>query len=246
MPRAKTTDDDRRPRTETCSMWLALLGLVVACAPACPTQTAPPGTPPPIVASPVGSSRSASSLPPSEAAPSAVLTPAALLTCIPAPALISRPSCALGGDAGAGHMVCADLAPAGSPTVDVLSIVVARGSYDFAQVLGIPSMKTLLDAGTPGVDAMAKMYRDFEGPQFEALANGRQVKLEARSLMLGGVVHWATLQSPQGSFTTALVQWIPLHDAPLADADRRAIEAWNLATMLACLDGQLWPEASRP
>ena len=87
---------------------------------------------------------------------------------------------------------------------------------------------------------MSKMYRDFEGPHVEPLADGRQVKLEARGLMLGGVVHWATLPSPERSFTVVLVQQIPLHDSPLADSDRKAVEAWDLAKIIACVDRRFW------
>jgi hypothetical protein len=177
--------------------------------------------------------------------PSAESARAALLTCVPAPRLLVRPGCDLWRDAGPSIVACADLSPAGSPTVDVLSLVVARGPYDFATTLGIPSMQAILDAGTPGLSAMAKMYRDFEGPRVQDLADGRQVKLEARGLMLGGVVHWATIPSPRLTFTAVLVQQIPLHDAPLAEADRKAVEAWDLAAMLACLDGRLWPASSR-
>jgi hypothetical protein len=142
-------------------------------------------------------------------------------------------------------VVCTDLSPVGSPDVDVLSVVVAQGRYDFARTLGVPSMQAVLDAGTPRFEAMAQVYRDFEGPHLEPLPGGRQVKLEARGLMLGGVVRWATLPSPKATFTTVLVQQIPLHDAPLADADRRAVVGWDLTTMLACIDGYFWPGTGR-
>jgi hypothetical protein len=129
--------------------------------------------------------------------------------------------------------------------VDVLSVIVAKGPYDFARALGVPSMQVALE-GKPGVEAMLKTYRDFEGPHFESLPDGRRLAVESRGLMLGGVVHWATLASRKATFTTVLVQQIPLHDAPLADADRAAVEAFDLPTMLACLDGRLWPISTAP
>jgi hypothetical protein len=164
--------------------------------------------------------------------------------CVTAPALVERP-CALAGDAGLGPIACADLAPKTSPDVDVLSVVVAPGSYDFAHTLGVPSMQTVLDAGMPGYAAIAKAYRDLEGPELETLADGRQVRTEARSLMLGGLVRWAALRSRAGDFSTVVVQQIPLHDAPLEDADRRAVEAWNLRDLVACIDAHLWPAGRR-
>lgn len=127
----------------------------------------------------------------------------------------------------------------------MLSVVVMKGPYDFARELGVPSMQATL-AGKPGAEAMLKTYRDFEGPRFEQLPDKRQLRLESRGLMLGGVVHWATLPSPAGAFTTVLVQQIPLHDAPLADADRASVENFTLGAMVACVDGHFWPDAPRP
>lgn len=135
-------------------------------------------------------------------------------------------------------MACASLTPAHSPDVNVLSVVVASGPYDTARVLGIPSMQAALDAGAARSAGLAKVYRDFEGPLFEPLADGRQVAVEARSLMLGGVVRWATLTSCNAAVTTVVIQEIPLHDAPLDEADRHAVEQWDLAAMVACIDAR--------
>jgi hypothetical protein len=224
--------------------WIAasLAALAQACGSPSDRQGAAPGP----LASPPEPARPASSAPPpaADAAPAAVLAPSALQVCIPAPALVADQGCAFGGGAASAPVACADLSPVGSPEVGVLSILVSPAPYDFARRLGIPSMQTIVDAGAPGADAMLQMYRTFEGPRFEPTGNGRQVKLEARGLMLGGVVHWATLDSPRGSFTTVVVRQIPLHDSPLADADRKAVEAWNLATIATCLDGRLWPAAT--
>ena len=150
-----------------------------------------------------------------------MLTPSALAACIPSPTLVSQPGCAFRQDGGAEPAACADLAPAGSPSVRVLSIIVSPMPYDFARRLGIPSMQTIGEAGTPGAGAMVEMYKAFEGPRFEPAGKGLQVKFEARSVMLGGVVDWATLDRPRGTFSTVVVRQIPLHDAPLADADRQ-------------------------
>jgi hypothetical protein len=180
-----------------------------------------------------------------EAMPSAEFARAALLACISAPVLLVRPDCGLRGVSKPAPVVCVDLSPKSSPDVSVLSIIVVRGPYDLAQTLGIPSMQTILDAGTPESEATIRMYRDFEGPRFEPLADGRRVRLESRGLMLGGVVHWATLASPKGTFTTVSIQQIPLHDAPLADSDRSAVEGWKLGKILACLDGGFWPQPAR-
>jgi hypothetical protein len=193
---------------------------------------APPAPPP----APSGGSSG------SKAAPSAELIREAVLACISAPALMVRQGCTTSGAAQAPVVACADFSPVGSPDVDVLSVFVAQGRYDFARTLGVPSIQATLDAGTPAGKAMLQTYRDFEGPHFEPLADGRQIALEARGLMLGGVVHWATLASPKATFTTVLVRQIPLHDAPLADADRAAVEGWNLTTILACIDERFWPE----
>jgi hypothetical protein len=64
--------------------------------------------------------------------------------------------------------------------------------------------------------------------------------------MLGGVVRWATLGSPNASFNLVLIQEIPLHDAPLDDTDRAAVEGWDLVAMAACIDGRFWPRPLRP
>jgi hypothetical protein len=126
-----------------------------------------------------------------------------------------------------------------------MTLVVAQGRYDFARTLGVPSMQSTLDAGTPSSAALLETYRDFEGPRFEALPDGRHVTIESRGLMLGGIIHWATLPSPRARFTTVLVQQIPLHDAPLADADRTAVESWDLATIIACIDGRSWHRGAK-
>jgi len=136
--------------------------------------------------------------------------------------------------------VCGDFAPAGSPEVDVLTVVVAPAPFDFAAKLGIPSMQSLADTGAPGLRAMKEAYRDFEGPHGVSVPDGRQITLEARSLMMGGVVHWATLPSPHATFDTVVVRYIPLHDAPLTDSDRRAVEGWDLGEIARCLDGAQW------
>ena len=178
----------------------------------------------------------------SDATPAAELTPSVLRSCIPAPPLVLRPGCAVRGDAGAGPVVCGDFAPAESSDVDVLSILVAPAPFDFAQVLGIPSMQTILDGGASGLDAMREVYRNFEGPRFEPTGDGRRVALEARGLMLGGVVHWGTLPSPRATFDTVVVRALPLHDSPLTDDDRKAVEGWDLAKIVQCLDAILWPK----
>lgn len=223
----------RTHRFEARSVWAALLSMV-GFATACGQPGAPRAALARTQAISSGSNSAAS-----EAAPSAESTRAALLACIPKPALIVRPGCVI-ASTKTPPVVCTDLSPSGSPDVDVLSIVVARGRFDFARTLGIPSMQAALDAGTPGAEAMAKVYRDFEGPHWERLSDGRRVKLEARGLMLGGVVRWVTLPSPKVTFTTVLVQQIPLHDAPLADGDRAAVVGWDLPAMLACIDGRFW------
>ena len=174
-------------------------------------------------------------------APSEARTREALGACVPAPPLVTRPGGGPAGEPGPRPVAWTDLAPASSPDVDVLSVVVARGPYDLGRALGIPSIRGLVDAGSPGSEGMTRMYREFEGPRFTPLPDGRQVKLEARSLMLGGVVDWASLSGRSGVFTTVVVRQIPLHDAPLDDADRAAVERWDLATMAACLDRHFWP-----
>lgn len=178
-----------------------------------------------------------------EATPSADSTRATLLGCVPSPTLAVRPGCSLAAAEDPATVACLDLHPEGSPDVDVLSVVVTKGPYDFARRLGIPSMQATLTR-KPGSEAMFKTYRDFEGPNLKPLPDGRQIVLESRGLMLGGVVHWATLPSPRATFTTVLVQQIPLHDAPLADADRAAVEGFDLPVMIECLDARSWPESS--
>lgn len=143
-------------------------------------------------------------------------------------------------------MICGDFAPAESRDVDVLSIVVAPAPFDFAAKLGIPSVQSILDAGTPGVAAMTEVYREFEGPHWQPITDGRRARLEARGLMLGGVVHWVTLPSPNGTFDTVVVRYLPLHDSPLADSDRRAVEGWELALIAQCLDAIHWRRTVRP
>jgi hypothetical protein len=175
---------------------------------------------------------------PAENAPPSPL-PASVLACPVAPALAARACPPV--DAGAPQVACADLAPKGSPDVEVLTILVARGAYDLGAVLGIPSMQSVFDASGPGAAVFAQAYHDLEGPHLTELADGRNVKVEGRGLMLGGVVRWASLPSPRGAFTSVVIQQIPLHDAPLADADRKAIEAWDLAALVQCIDARLWP-----
>lgn len=218
---------------------LCALPLGSACHPAVEAPTSPAPT-----ASAASSPRPSS--PARHDAPPVALSAERVRACLPSPALVERPDCGLRSKLGEGPALCVDFAPAGSPDVDVLSIVVAPAPFDFAAALGIPSMQTMLDGGTPDLAAMKAVYRDFEGPHPRALADGRHVTLEARGLMLGGVVHWATLRSPGGSFDSVVVRTLPLHDAPLADADRKAVEAWDLARIAECLDAVFWRRPKRP
>ncbi len=220
-------------------MRLLSLSAVLALAPACHVES--PHASSSTTAASSGGSSARSPTAARQTVPSAAQIAAIVAACVPGPTLVPEPSCALGAlgqRAGAVPAACASFTPAHSPDVNVLSIVVAGGQCDFARALGIPSMRTALDGGAKGLGGLAKMYRDFEGPAFEPLADGRQVAVEARSLMLGGVVRWATLSSRDATFTTVVIQEIPLHDAPLDDAERQAIEQWDLAAMTACFDAQ--------
>lgn len=212
-----------------------LLGLCLllssAAASACHPSAGAPTAPGPSTAAPVAPAP----LPP-DARPEATLSAEALAACVPSPPLEKRPTCGLRGKLGPEAAVCSDFAPQGSPDVDVLTLLVAPAPLDFAATLGIPSVVSALDAGTPGLAAMKQVYRDFEGPAWSPLADGRRARLEGRGLMLGGVVHWATLPSPGGTFDSVVVRYIPLHDAPLTDADRQAIETWDLARLAECVD----------
>ena len=105
---------------------------------------------------------------------------------------------------------------------------------------GLEHCQSLVDARTPGAGAMVEMYKAFEGPRFEPAGKDWQVKLEARRVMLFGVVDWATLESPRATFSTVVVRQIPLHDAPLADADRKAVEGWNLPSLAPLRSLGLW------
>jgi hypothetical protein len=183
---------------------------------------------------------------PPRAALEAELSAASLRDCIPSPPLVRRPGCELRGKVGENPAFCADFVPAGSPEVDVLTLIVAPAPFDFAAALGFPSMQTALDAGTPELASMKDVYRDFEGPHWRPLADGRRARLEARGLMLGGVVHWATLQSPQATFDTVVIRYLPLHDSPLTDSDRSAVTGWDLPGIAQCLDAVWWRKPLGP
>src|SRR5262245_34937528 len=110
----------------------------------------------------VSSAKSANSG--SDLAPSDSSAIEAVRACVPTPKLHAKQECGMRAASKAVPIVCADFAPEGSPDVDVLSILLMRDTYDFAKALGIPSMQTILDAGTPSADAAIQTYRDFEGP----------------------------------------------------------------------------------
>jgi len=152
--------------------------------------------------------------------------------------MVAQPGCSLQADAGPAPVACFELSPQGG-TIEVSTLILARAPYDPGVALGLPSAvaNLPLEAGEP----MMKVWRDFEGPRFESLPDGRQLKIEARDAFLGGVVDWGTLSSPRSVFTTTLVREILLHDAPLADTDRAALQGWDVAKVLACLDRHFWP-----
>ncbi len=218
---------------------LALFPTAIAC-----TQTGPHP-----LSRPLSVTERAPIAPPthhSDPTPTFDLTPEILRTCIATPRLTTHPGCAWRGAwrDSAVPAVCGNFAPENSRDVEVLSVLVATAPFDFAGVLGIPSMQTFIDANSPNLAPMKSAYHELEGPHLTLVEGGRHAKVEGRSAMLGGVVHWATLPSPNGTFDTVVVRYVPLHDSPLADSDRKSIEGWDLVAIATCIDSALWPNLS--
>ncbi len=178
-------------------------------------------------------------MPPAQAALNATL----LQRCTAFPSrLVERP-CAFPTDAGASSTIaCVEFASIDHPDLSLLLVIVYRGRTQIAKSLGVPAIHEQLDAASP----LYVSYKEFEGPRFSRVADGRVVTIEARSAGLGGVVKWATLSSPRRVFDLTLEVELPWHDYPVSKQDREALHSLDEAKVLGCLDTALWPARHSP
>ena len=136
-----------------------------------------------------------------------------------------------------GVIACSQFASPANSELTLFWLVVFRGPARFAELIRIPSIREILDAGSP----LYREYAQFEGPAWTEIPTGRRVKLEARGMFLGGSIHWGTLASPHGTYELTFAVHSLLHDYPVTSQDRAALDSLDLPQVIACLGSKIWP-----
>jgi hypothetical protein len=136
-----------------------------------------------------------------------------------------------------GVIACSQFASPADTELTLFWLVVFRGPARFAELIRVPSVREILDAGS----LIDREYAQFEGPAWIEISAGRRVKLEARSMFLGGSIHWGTLASPHGTYELTFAVNFLLHDCPVNSQDRAALDSLDLPQVIACLGSKGWP-----
>jgi hypothetical protein len=120
---------------------------------------------------------------------------------------------------------------------DMLSLVL----YD-----GASAFEGLLEEMFPSHTMPDEMRRRIEASAIDVpIGRNRTARIKTMGMFLGGIMRWATIPSPHHRFELAVVAVVPLHDEPLTDAGRAAVDGIaddaGFARVLARLDAALWP-----